>query len=726
MAINYMPPISHRFYVGPWLVVPELLRIVREADSVTIEPKMMAVLVHLAQRPGEVISRDELLSSIWGDSIVTNHVLTRAISELRKVLGDDSKNPILIETIPKMGYRLIAPISFPTSQSEPAADTTKAESSTIGQSEHIEARVPVSLFSQMRKGIGVTKQQGLLLFLFLLLLAIAFVGWNRISFSESPIPPKTSVLSSLPGAEYHPSFSPDGQKVAYVWTGEEGEDPDLYVKPLGSAPPLRLTHTPTAELIPEWSPDGQRIAFRRASADCGVFVVPALGGSERKLLDCEQSPMGLAWAPDGDNLAVAVRDSSYQSNYLALFNLKSQEISTLVQATGPHQYHYSLAFSPDGQWLAFLRGMTAEMTDLYIVSVEEEPRMKRLTFDNSQIVDLTWEPNSQSLIFTSNRKGAYAFWRIKVSGDPPEWLSELNAIDPGWIALSPSGRRLAFDDWNYEVNIWQLSFSNQLDSTRSERLVASTRLDTYPRLSPDGNRLAFVSNRTGTFELWLSNVDGTDLRMLTAFDGARVASPAWSPDGGDIVAQVQDGSLYALYRISMAGGSSDRLSTGNHHEIYPTWGPDGKTIYYTSDETGQWQIWKRSIDGGPATQVTSQGGYQAILSGDSTSLWYKKYHTPGLFRLSTDGSPEEHHLSTDDIYEGSWTSVKDGIVFLSTSEGASTIWHYDPKSSQKLRLHQFSSEHIAAKLGIAASPSSDTILIPLVDRRESDIMVFEF
>ncbi|HVF90145.1 MAG TPA: transcriptional regulator [Blastocatellia bacterium] len=99
------------FRISEWLVQPELNRLVRGGEVSQVQPKIMGVLVCLAERPGRVVSKERLFKTVWAGTHVTEHVLSRSISDLRKVLNDDSRNPHIIETIPRSGYRLIAPVS---------------------------------------------------------------------------------------------------------------------------------------------------------------------------------------------------------------------------------------------------------------------------------------------------------------------------------------------------------------------------------------------------------------------------------------------------------------------------------------------------------------------------------------------------------------------------------------------------------------------------------------
>ena len=124
-----METLHDKFYLGEWLVEPRLNRVSQGRRTVLIEPKVMQVLACLAAKPGEVIDRERLLEKVWGDTVVTDHVLTRSISELRKVFGDNPRRPLVIETIPKTGYRLVAPVI----EADFASDGASARYPEIGR-----------------------------------------------------------------------------------------------------------------------------------------------------------------------------------------------------------------------------------------------------------------------------------------------------------------------------------------------------------------------------------------------------------------------------------------------------------------------------------------------------------------------------------------------------------------------------------------------------------------
>ena len=112
-------PEGSAFRIGPWQAYPTTNELVREDETVRVTPKVMQVLVCLARTPGEAVTRDALFEEVWRGTVVSEDVLNRAISELRKVFGDDPQQPRYIETLPKVGYRLVAPVAFPFPETLP-------------------------------------------------------------------------------------------------------------------------------------------------------------------------------------------------------------------------------------------------------------------------------------------------------------------------------------------------------------------------------------------------------------------------------------------------------------------------------------------------------------------------------------------------------------------------------------------------------------------------------
>jgi len=707
--------IEDDFYVGPWLVQPRLNLITGRDTTTQVEPKIMQVLARLAAQPGAAVTRTQLHETVWPDTIVSDKVLTRAISELRKTFDDDPRNPRVIATISKTGYRLIAPVSF-------------EYSGDLGM-----MTVRPSVLQQRRR-LPVTYLLGGVALLALVASALAGV----FSSKNLDAPPRPVPFTTFAGHELGPELSPDGDEVAFAWQGPSGDNWDIYVKKLGSEAPLRLTNNPADDLRPVFSPDGSRIAFMRfAGSDCSILIVPALSGAERKLAPCDgiETPNRafiaprMAWSPDGKTLAISSSVSGQASFGIVLLSLETLEKKPLTTPPAAYLGDTNPTFSPDGNHLAFVRYRTLQVADLYLVSVADGKETQR-TFDNRPILGHDWTPDGRRLVFASDREGPFNLWTTPASGDDePTWvpIADWHLESP---ALGRRHRRMVYESWLYDVNIWRipLASAQPQQDVPSTRLLASTFWDIHPRYAPDGNRIAFVSNRAGSYEVWISNHDGSSPSQLTRFEGPLVGFPSWSSDGRHLVFQTRLHGNADLYRIDVEEGVPRRLTSDPADKVAASWSPDGDWIYFGSDRSGTWQIWRMPADGGETVQITQNGGYAALASDDGQFLYYAKRDKAGIWRTPVEGGQETMILDALAPGDwGNWTLFEDGLYFFQrqgrSRRATLSFYRFATDSVHSLtNLRQAPPLH---RPGLSLSPDRQWMLYTQLDQTQSDLMLVE-
>lgn len=580
-----------------------------------------------------------------------------------------------------------------------------------------------------------------------LVLGVAGIGYAAyvIYYLFSPttrgtVSPSMKVVpfTSFPGREDHAAFSPDGNQIAFVWDGEKGDNPDIYVKSVGGERSLRLTSDPAIEIRPAWSPDGQRIAFVRiipSEPSFTIFVVSALGTTpERKLLSLSRTPSTIAWSPDGEFIAISDAPSSRECPGIVLFSPETGEKRNLTSPPGQFGADSHPAFSPDGMTLAFVRENTPVTGDIHVVSVAGgEPR--RVTYDNARhyfdsgvVGGLAWTADGRAIIFSSTRGGTPGLWRVAVSGGEPERLAA-GGDNTYYPTISRQGHRLAYTQLFGATPVYRIKVPDSTSGPGvATRLIASTQADGSPLYSPDGKRIAFKSHRSGNPEIWVCGSEGQNPSRLTSFAKGSAVNPRWSPDGKQIAFDYREaGDDSDVYVLSIDEGVPRRITTEASDDGLPSWSRDGRWIYFASNRGGDEQVWKEPAEGGEAVQVTKHGGSTTFESADGKFLYYSKDPVAqGVWRVPVDGGEEV--LVLDQPGAGvwrSWALSDDGIYFINRkSKGGPAVEFFSCDSLEIRRVVRLEGTNEFVS-GLAISPDRRWILYTQQDPISSDIMLVE-
>lgn len=601
-------------------------------------PRSAAVLRYLAERPGRVVSRDELIESIWAGADPTDDVLSHAIAELRRLLGDNARAPRVIETIPKVGYRLIA-------TPQPAGTVNLGESRAplwqLGVAGLALALVSLGLGYFL--GTRYADQPG-----------VEGAGDNS-ALMERAVPAASGL-----GPERMPALSDDGRLVAYSAASSQTDQSDIFWRDLGGGPPRRLTETPEAsEYSPVWSPDARAIAYLRFNADgCEVVVQPVHGGLSRSLGSCiKEAITYLDFSPDGRILAMT--DSMGEARYgrVMLVDIASASVTPLDYEGPEHEHDVQAKFSPDGQWLAVRRG--AQPRSRLVIIPATGGATTELTAEASRIQGYDWLPDSQTLWYCSDRDGRQALWEHSLGESVPRMVA---SACPYMMSIARTEPVVAFE---YRQNDLELALLSG-ESGAPEAQFSSTRAEFYPQLAPDGRRLAFVSDRSGSDQLWFGDLETGEVLRLTDLDGVRPMHPRWSPDSRSLIFVGRGQSGEGLYEVSLQSGALQLRSEAGVSVRSAAYTADGRNFVIAEQRgEGPWRLVRQDRQSGERL-ILAEGSVHLPRDGTDGYVYYTRTDEYGLWRVPAGGGVPERVSDQIRFYNHeNWLLAGGRLYFLS-------------------------------------------------------------
>jgi Tol biopolymer transport system component/DNA-binding winged helix-turn-helix (wHTH) protein len=731
---------------------------------IALAPKSFDLLRLMVERRGRVLERDELMRALWPDTIVEEANLTFQVSTLRKALGEDGSK--WIETVPKHGYRFMAPVrEVRETPAMPPEEVRPEDTRAVKSVEAVNtvatgpgAGAPAAKFPARRTAPLIA----IVLVAAIALTALAAVGWLRREASNEPRPsprpqpqPQSSAaapLTSYSGWEGTPTLSPDGSQVAFAWGGSNNDNLDIYVKLVGPGEPHRLTTDEAPDSSPAWSPDGRQIAFLRRTRDenrCGIYLMPALGGSERRLAEIDLTPVQsapgnqLAWTPDGKWLAAAGRFDPAAASEIWLLSPETGERRRLTTAGAGQIGDFGISFSPDGRFLAVLRYATRSIGDIYLLPLDAgytaRGPLVRVTHENRLVGGPSWNARGDRIFYSSGGALGYrTLYTLAIDPAHPERRNEPVPLPAGEhaTALSSARDRLVYARAQRDTNIWRLPLpgaaagatagagvaAGAVADAKPTLLISSTFDDHNPDFSPDGTKVTFTSTRSGTEEIWVANADGSGPAQMTAVGGPNTSNSRWSPDGKSILFNSRSTGSADLYILDVATRAVTRLTEDPTDEYEPRWSRDGKWIYFVSTRSGRPEAWKLPAGGGPAVQVTRQGGGAAFESADGRWLYFARATSPiSIWRVPADGGEETKVLDFLS-YNFNFAVTGKGIYLVANRGGRPSIEFFDFATRKTTLLYKLDRPFW---FGFALAPDGRSILFSKIDSRSSDLMVVE-
>ena len=706
----------------------------RDGHPVSLTPKTFELLLLLVQSQGRALSKQQLMSALWSDTFVDEANLSFQISALRKALGDGASQ--WVETIPKHGYRFAGDVIAIPAGGDDAAKSEALASASSHATDKVAHRPYVWPW----------------IITMAVLIVIIAASWvvllTRSTEEVRAKVPVTIPLTTDPGYETTPSFSPDGSQVAFAWSKESKPDYDIYVKLVGPGEPLQLTTDPARDLNPAWSPKGGLIAFERFTmfGKADLYVIPALGGAaEQRIASGVAVNAGygsgpnssIAWTPDGKWLAHWADD---QRSGIWLFGVDNPDKRRLTDDGA------GAAFSEDGRRMAYIRGVNTGVA-LYVLPLTAELTAAapptRVTPEVSFIRTVAWTPQGDGLVFSgSGHLGVPRLYKVTLAANHVDAVGE-----PELLPFGENG-----DAFSISSRTGSLVYSAYLRDTALLRLdlqepdrppvpvAVSTYDELTPDYSPDGLRIAFTSTRTGAEEIWVADADGSKARQVTTMNGPICSAPQWSPNGLKILFQsTGTATSRALYVVDPQTRVSERLTNGPNEDNQASWSRDGKMIYFLSTPPSRpdRQIWKMPSAGGRREQVTRQGGLFGIESIDQQYLYYAKAvgsdRAISIWRVLVNGgeeipvvdglnNPQSFAVARDGLYFTAGSVTWEGPRARDESIRKNTIDFFEFKTGRRRTILELDK---SAWNGLALSPDERYLLYSVANSISRNLMLVD-
>jgi Tol biopolymer transport system component len=538
-------------------------------------------------------------------------------------------------------------------------------------------------------------------------------------------------FTSFPGSEWGAAFSPDGTQVAFSWNGAARDNYDIYIKPISSAEPFRLTTSPAMEASASWSPNGQHIAFLRARTEgnSDVLIMPASGGLERKLATVDATPwMGLSWSPDGKYVASPDRLPNHSVG-VTLITVIDPRKQSLTEAPPGSVEVRNPAFSHDGGTLAFESIYSPWRGDILLVP-SAGGVSRQLTNLDGLPQGLAWTPDGGQLVYAKLLDGRRSFWRQPLAGGQPERVAA--GSNPSHPTIA--GARLVFTERASSYDIVRIDVEHS-QSNPPVSFLSSSRFDGNPQYSPDGSSIAFASSRSGQAEIWVANADGSGARQLTSLGVA--GSPRWSPDGKHIAFDAPARDQAEIYLINASGGQPRRVTAARGENTLPAWSGDGRWLYFTSNRSGRLEVWRvpsQAIDdpAAKAVQVTEGGGLYPSESPDGKFVYYAKERRDrtSIWRVPVAGGEGEPVIEDLESGWGSWQVTGDGVYFANrrarAKDDAWAVHFFDFARRRVIEISRLPEQPSLDGAGFSVSPDRRWILCGQAEFLADLMLVNEF
>ena len=725
-------------------------------ERISLAPKVFETLSVLLENQGRLMTKDELMDKIWGETFVEERNLTQNIFTLRKIFKEKRKGIKFIETVPRRGYRFVAELQPIQISSEETLTVNHKKSlhitaeGSVSKQELTEAVKAIAKDVLSEEKTQLTKQKelepqksdftflGFRLAIFAGILFLMFVGaaiwlWKNDSFTfrESAFA-RNSTRSQInferltdSGNVFYPAISPDKQFIAYI--KNENEQHSILLKNIASGSETIIVPPEKYEMrSPQFSADGSYLFYgaRDGKMETTVYKVPIFGGTPRQIVTNVNQNFSIS--PDGEQLAFFRNDPKTRGNRLVTCKNDGSDETIIAEKNDGEVFHVWESvpgWSPDGTKLAVVVVETipeknGKLKRPYLIEIDvkngNETLIKSPSWENA--VYAQWTSNGESLIVLAQDKPEDYFKLYKLSYPNGEANLLTNDNDNyKEFALAPNDEFLIATEERNPYNLQLIPIGNPF---KIRSLTDSTRIQYGSRgldWTPDGKFIVY-SKIVGksSIDIWKINVETAEQTRLT-FDKEKMNKDmSVSPDGENIHYASNRTGVFQIWRMNTDGSNQEQITNITGGANFPSISPDGKWLIYATPAFKPDTLWKRSIQSGEETKLLTNAGGKSFLSPDMKTViasYYdpdEKENDPWKFIfIPFDNKEKSSEIkSVPHIMDVSWNPDSRGIYTVSLGKSHSNINYFSIADETITQITHYESNIINA---IKVAPDGKTI-----------------
>ena len=721
-------PEVNNFTVGNFTVLASRNLISDGHEDTPITPKMLSVLTELAKHQEQTLSKEHLIMAVWGTHHTSDMVLSRAISDLRKVFADSAKKQSYIETVSKQGYRLKQKVTWLGPSLSPRTNTNDPIQAIV--KEELKPRVKVPKYK-----INMYKTLTLLFFVIIISAFLYFKGFFSKEDKEVNTSPALTKITSDSFTKRFVRFSADGKYIAYSVGDIPYKGGRIRLQSLidhsvifvdESSSNAKGENIVSYDHAPAFSPSGEELAYKHLEENsCAIFIVNLVNFAKRKVSDCPFSKTdALDWSSDGKHLVNTVFNPINNIESLVLVDVRKGDMNVLPPPTSKASGYLWPRFSPDNEDIAVVHFQPNDnLWTIGKINIETG-EFSEILASRDEISQVVWDESGTIIYYL-------------VVGGANEGISKVDTLTKtSHRIMNTKSASIDFDEINQRFvsierevtfDIWQTI--HNLDG----EVISESKFENFPQthspsLSPSDKTLAFISTNSSADSLWLNTLETNQNTLLYQGEkNEKLSDPRWNPSNEELLITVLNNGKSRIVKINLELGNAVNFIDKDNVKM-AKWSQDGNMLYWYEQIENTWHVVEKNLASKNERTILSHPISRFEID-NSKQIQYQKIGTKSVHSrpLKNENSNliEEKKLFSS-IHSFAWDTRSDMSFYLShVKAGAKPmVYSFDFNTGKSKELYSITAaHHVDSGRQLSVSQDGRIAFYPRVGKHQTDIVI---